>query len=262
MTKTLSEIYLERHANFQMERVIVAGIGGTGSFIADGLCRLVPEKCQIMLVDPDVIEEKNLRRQDFHREDVGRFKAEAVAHRLARKYRRAIDYSCVEFNAISHVGENRYSGYSKTGPLIIGCVDNWLARQAIALANHTWWLDAGNGEQTGQILFGLMRDKGELKGECSYDAVPFPAPSLQLPALLAPAPPEETDCEDVEDQAPLINRLMATIALEFVNRILHQRATWLGMYLDLERGVLNPVPATLENIAKITGLTKRQLTGK
>jgi molybdopterin-synthase adenylyltransferase len=62
--------------------VVVAGVGGLGSWIAAGLaCLGVGE---LRLVDIDVLEESNLNRSLlFHEADVGTAKAAALARRLA-----------------------------------------------------------------------------------------------------------------------------------------------------------------------------------
>ncbi|MDP2659595.1 MAG: ThiF family adenylyltransferase, partial [Dehalococcoidia bacterium] len=50
---------------------VVVGCGGTGGFVAEGLCRLLPKEQNILLVDHDRVEPHNLRRQAFFSGDVG-----------------------------------------------------------------------------------------------------------------------------------------------------------------------------------------------
>jgi len=54
------------------------GCGGVGSWLAPVECRLVGPN-NLTLVDGDTLEEKNLDRQLFTRDDIGRNKAEALA---------------------------------------------------------------------------------------------------------------------------------------------------------------------------------------
>ena len=75
--------------------VTVVGCGGTGGFVAEALCRLLPADADLVLVDHDRVEERNLTRQSFYREDLGRFKSEVLAHRLARRFERPVAYSTV-----------------------------------------------------------------------------------------------------------------------------------------------------------------------
>ena len=64
--------------------ITVVGCGWTGGFVAEGLCRLFQgREATIVLVDHDRVEPHNLLRQNFYAEDVGRFKSQALADRLA-----------------------------------------------------------------------------------------------------------------------------------------------------------------------------------
>ena len=58
--------------------VTIVGCGGTGGFVAEGLCHLLPREATLVLVDHDRVEERNLRRQNFVREDLGRFKLSLI----------------------------------------------------------------------------------------------------------------------------------------------------------------------------------------
>lgn len=104
--------------------VTVVGCGGTGGFVAEGLCRLLPERADLVLIDHDRVEERNLLRQNFTREDLGHFKSEVLARRLARRYVRPVAYSTLPV-AMSKI---------ELPGLVVGCVDNGLARRNIAEA--------------------------------------------------------------------------------------------------------------------------------
>ena len=53
--------------------ITVVGTGGTGGFVAEGLCRLFQgREATIVLVDHDRVEPHNLLRQNFYAEDVGK----------------------------------------------------------------------------------------------------------------------------------------------------------------------------------------------
>jgi tRNA A37 threonylcarbamoyladenosine dehydratase len=53
--------------------IFVVGCGGTGGFVAEGLCRLlVGKKADIILVDHDRVERHNLKRQCFYESDMGK----------------------------------------------------------------------------------------------------------------------------------------------------------------------------------------------
>ncbi|MCK4783123.1 MAG: ThiF family adenylyltransferase, partial [Desulfobacteraceae bacterium] len=74
-------------------RTLVVGCGGTGSFVAEGLCRILGSDHPLLLIDHDRVEPHNLRRQNYFEQDVGKFKSQALAERLALRYGRRIAYS-------------------------------------------------------------------------------------------------------------------------------------------------------------------------
>ena len=99
--------------------ITVVGCGGTGGFVAEGLCRLFQgREATIVLVDHDRVEPHNLLRQNFYPEDVGRFKSQALADRLARAYRRPVGYSVYPFREEdSRSDGGRYPGLPSYGEL-------------------------------------------------------------------------------------------------------------------------------------------------
>ncbi len=174
--------------------ITVVGCGGTGSFVAEGLCRLFQgREATIVLVDHDRVEPHNLLRQNFYHEDVGRFKSQALADRLARAFKSPVGYSVYAFREDSRPGEGRYPGLPSYGnSLLIGCADNAAARRAMAESlpgdPRRWLIDAGNDTNWGQVLVGNVsdRDFGDepafvgqtcylLPAPCAHGAAPRPA---------------------------------------------------------------------------------------
>jgi len=245
--------------------VTVAGCGGTGAFVAEGLCRFLPWHAELVLIDHDRVEERNLIRQNFDAGDLGKFKSEALAKRLAVKYRRPVAYSIVPVG----LADVRESG------VVIGCVDNGLARKDIEnkLGEHTgrwsrgpWWVDAGNGENYGQIIIGNQTAAGICS---SFDVdknvcLNLPLPTLQRPEILEQRPTRHNCAQDVltGEQGPVINQMMATVTLETVRRLIEGDCLWMQLYLDLEAGTLVPVLATPELVSRITGISLKKLERK
>jgi len=256
--------------------VTVIGCGGTGAFVADGLCRLLPPYARLALVDHDRVEERNLSRQDFFRDELGQFKSEALAKRLSRKYDRAIAYGIfpVALTQLNYPG------------LVIGCVDNGLARRNIAerLSERSsltwvggysmsvprelqrgpqpetgfWWVDAGSGENYGQIIIGNSKGAGfNLDRNICYT---LPLPTLQRPELLAQAP-QQRGCVDLAEQGPTINRTMASLVLEVVRKLIDGTCSWMQLYCDMESGTLQPVLATPEAVDRLIGRKWRKTNG-
>jgi len=155
--------------------------------------------------------------------------------------------------------------------IIIGCVDTAEARRIIAdsmSANwNNWWLDAGNGHHSGQVLLGNTGQPDGLKE--SFDIASrmvskLPLPSLQLPALLIPPveKPRPRDCAElIEDhgQSPTINQAMAMLVVDFIYRLLIGRLTSMGAYIDLDAGTLQTVPAIPAAVARMVGLKASEL---
>jgi len=223
--------------------VTVVGCGGTGGFVAESLCRLLPGQADLVLIDHDRVEERNLTRQCFTRGDLGRFKSETLAHRLSGKFDRLVGYSTLPV---------AMAGLSFPG-LVIGCVDNGLARRDIARAfkamsySGSWWVDAGNGENYGQVIIGNTDVSSYVvpHGDV-YDALPLP--TIQKPELLNQAP-RARDCASIaEEQGPTINLTMAAVVVEVVHRLVTGTCPWVQLYLDMEAGTLVPVLATPETI--------------
>ena len=247
--------------------ITVVGCGGTGGFVAEGLCRLFQgRKATIVLVDHDRVEPHNLLRQNFYAEDVGKFKSQALADRLARAYRRPVGYSVYAFREEeSRPNGQRYPGLPAYGDsLIIGCADNAAARGAMAEClpgdPRRWLIDAGNDTNWGQVLVGNVAEPVTLEeppftGETCHLA---PAPTLQRPDLLTAVStrPPDVDCAaalDLTDQDPTINQMMASLVLQVVRRMVAGSCPFLGLYLDMEQGTVTPRYATPEAVVRIVG---------
>jgi PRTRC genetic system ThiF family protein len=252
--------------------VVIVGCGGTGSHLAEAVCRLlIGLPAALFLVDMDRVEAHNVGRQAYDRADVGRFKAQALAERLARRFGREVGYAVAPYDAGLHtrVFETR----SRLN-LVIGCVDNAAARRAIAASIgrprwrlvRAWWVDCGNGRNSGQVLLGNAVEPDELRGAflphlgvCRA----LPAPSLQRPDLLT-VPPEPLpsrlkaqDCAEAVargEQGPTVNQFVAALAASYVEKLLAGSCSWMSSYFDLDDGVLRCVAAEPKTVAALAGL--------
>ena len=180
--------YLDNEFLLDNPWITVVGCGGTGGFVAEGLCRLFQGRdATIVLVDHDRVEPHNLLRQNFYPGDVGEFKSKALADRLARDFRRPIGYSVYPFREEVRPQGSRYPGLSSHEGLIIGCADNAAARRAMADCLPSdpcrWLIDAGNDTNWGQVLVGnvaepVFLEEPPFTGDTCHLA---PAPTLQRP---------------------------------------------------------------------------------
>lgn len=241
--------------NSCVEAVVVVGCGSTGGFVSDGLARLLPQSIKLVLIDMDTVEENNLNRQSFTAADLGLFKSEALAKRLAGKYQRPIQYSVLPVGA----------GELPRG-IVVGCVDNGPARQAIAdhLHDGQWYVDSGNSRNFGQVLIGNS-ETDKLRPSFVADlCFRLPLPTIQQPALLAqvPSQPSCTEAVAADDQSPTINQAMGALVLEVVRRVIEGTCSWMQLYLDLDAGMLTPTMATPEVVSRLTGIKLSKLIEK
>ena len=233
--------------------------------MAEGLCRLFQgREATIVPVDHDRVEPHNLLRQNFYAEDVGRFKSQALADRLARAYGRPLGYSVYPFREEdSRPDGGRYPGLPSYGSfLLIGCADNAAARRAMAeslpVDPRRWLIDAGNDTNWGQVLIGNVtdRDFGDEQAFVDQTCYLLPAPTVQRPDLLTAVStrPPDVDCAaalDLTDQDPTIKPMMASLVLQVVRRMVAGTCPFMGLYLDMEQGTAIPTYATPEAVERV-----------
>jgi len=259
--------YLDNEFLLDNPWITLVGCGGTGGFVAEGLCRLFQGRdATIVLVDHDRVEPHNLLRQNFYPGDVGEFKSKALADRLARDFRRPIGYSVYPFREEARPQGSRYPGLSYHDGLVIGCADNAAARRAMADCLPSdpcrWLIDAGNDTNWGQVLVGnvaepVFLEEPPFTGDTCHLA---PAPTLQRPDLLTAVStrPPDVDCAaalDLTDQDPTINQMMASLVLQVVRRMVAGTCPFLALYLDMDQGTVSPSYVTPEAVARLVGRT-------
>jgi PRTRC genetic system ThiF family protein len=255
-------------------RILLVGVGGTGSYLADALASLAVHarqkgiQVELTLVDPDIVDHKNVGRQQwgFSEAVQGVAKAQSRALRLNAAY--GLDITAwpqaytMEMGREWHQPSRTY-GRSYTH-IIVGCVDNTAARQEIArtvasFAGGLFGIDCGNAEWNGQVLVGNISQIETIRfdklGLCSG----IPSPYRQELTLLEPEP-NPTDaaisCADLtlrEEQSLLVNRLAAAIAAQYcANIVLRRELTQMATYFNLEPTVMSPRFITQEAVAAMT----------
>ena len=262
---TLDRARLDRQAD-----ILVVGVGGTGGFLAESLCRLMTGRpASITLVDHDIVERHNLLRQNFYPEDVGHHKSRALAHRLSRQYERPISFSTipvsVDNSAIRPTLEHRPN-------LIISCVDNAAARislnKIVDSYFDTWLIDTGNGDDWGQVLIGNATNGRRCHAAFRLGvARRLPTPLLQRPDLSIDPPDRRPDIDcaaamDLTDQDPTINQLMAALTIQVVRRLMAGTLTYMSLYADQTTGTVTPTHATPHNASRLLGVPIDDLLGR
>jgi len=258
-------------------RIIQIGAGGTGSFAALAIARLMYElkesgkDVELLIVDPDRVESGNIPRSNVCAAEIGSFKAQSLAKRITLAWGLECHYANELFDADVHLKQS--SGDYRALTVIVGCVDNHHARREIHRAveqlqgyqsndaPNIWWIDAGNGKFSGQVLIGSMtkRLKPENHFVGSSICRSLPAPSLLHPDLLEPekksksAELEGLSCPDrirFGEQSLNINQRVAVeiaemLAEMFLTRSLKRFAS----YFDLESGTSRSLYCTPEQVA-------------
>jgi len=248
------------------------GCGGTGSWLAPAVARVgrllmerYEKEVQIVFIDPDHVEEKNVYRQNFCQAEIGRNKAETLAFRYGSAWGLEIGAVAARFtDDHMQIFDFGYRGWLR---VLIGCVDNAAARKAIdhvisCASEYTWWLDSGNEKSSGQVLSGCggkqPADPFQLPGFCSW----LPLPSDQHPELLNSTSQEAAgeeaalSCAEMalqDSQGLAINQRMAAEAADYLVRMLiTQDLRKMATYIDLESGVSRSRYITPKNVSMET----------
>jgi len=192
INKSLSHMSIKGKSVEFPHNIIIMGAGGTSSWFAPKLTKIINDafsknlisndgstKFNIVYVDGDVIEEKNLIRQNFIRNDVTKNKAEVISNRYGAqflpdincgyinkylfngKYRKVKGDVAEKFLDINHV--NLFKNISRKDYLIINLIDNAKTRKDIHLtamdARSAVVIDVANNEYNGQLTTSLYRTR-------------------------------------------------------------------------------------------------------
>lgn len=254
------------------------GAGGTGSFAAHAVARLAYElnlrgkPSELVIVDPDRVERNNIPRSNFCAAEIGRFKAQTLAERLAFAWGLEVAHVNESFDAEEHFKKDR--GGHQQIRVLVGCVDNHLARREIhrALreserynsdAPDTWWIDGGNGKSSGQVLIGSATGKPTPEKYFSTPSIcrSLPAPSLIHPELLENQKlpvqrreAEEASCPEMirlgEQSLNINQRVAVEIGEMLTELLLNNSLRRFATYFDLESGTSRSRYCTPETVAE------------
>ena len=213
-------------------KIVMLGAGGTGGYIAPHLYRLLhtlDRSVQVIIADGDIVEEKNLVRQNFIFADLGKNKAQVLAERYATAFGMEVQYipefienedRLSELIEPPHYYAENNSYQYKTGySILIGAVDNnrsrSLCHQVFQKAENLIYIDSGNGEFTGQVVCGIRR------GEKTY----YKPIGDTYPDVLDDTDkfPTELSCAEASVSTPqsiVANIMAATAVVSYIYNIL------------------------------------------
>ena len=220
---------------------IVIGCGGNGSFLIRDLARFIAVKNEdddyakhaLTVCDADIVELKNIKRQNFIIDDVGSNKAKVLAERYSEAY--GMQIGCYdEYITTSAVLDTLCDPRASDGrvPVIIGCVDNNATRSIIAefLYNKrntnsvpTFWIDGGNEEFSGQVVFSYS---GYPWGTRDGGRFGTPTVTQVYPEILEvnDKRPDQMSCDDRAVHSPqciATNITVAALILCFCNHLVN-----------------------------------------
>ena len=152
--------------------ITVVGCGGTGGFVAEGLCRLFQgRQATIVLVDLDRVEPHNLLRQNFYPERRGQAsRARSWQTGWRRAYGRPVGYSVYPFREYDTDSRTDMDMATPASSRLRREPDHRLRRQRRRTSGHgrvpagstrrRWLIDAGNDTNWGQVLVGNVSEPG------------------------------------------------------------------------------------------------------
>lgn len=213
-------------------KVVMLGAGGTGAHAAPHIYRLLyalERPARFIICDGDIVEVKNLVRQNFAPADLGENKARVLAERYATVFGMEAEYvpRFIErlddlMGLITPNGwELDEHSYKKTPEMVIllGCVDNnksrKLCHEAFYKSSDLIYIDSGNGEFSGQVVCGVRKN-----GHTFFKPI-----GGVMPQMLKEQDkfPSELSCEDAaagDPQSMAANITAATAVVDVVYNIL------------------------------------------
>jgi len=251
--------------------IILAGCGGTGSWLAPAIVRVARimldqnRQVTVTFVDPDIVEDVNLYRQNFCHAELGRNKAEALAARYAAAWG-------IEIGARERRFDQKLVVNFGVTVILVGCVDNPAGRRTISEAlsknnalrkgdaPQAWWLDCGNSKEHGQVLLGSTTKREHLKVAFPSPKIchALPSPALQSPDLLKAQAEEKNkkrmSCAELQAanaQSLSINQRIAAEAADYLVRMLiGPGLRKFATEIDLVTGSARSRPITPEEVCR------------
>ena len=157
-------------------KIVMLGAGGTGGHIAPHLYRLLyalERPVRFIICDGDIVEEKNLVRQNFTPADLGENKAKVLAERYSSVFGMETEYVPEFIESGERLLSMLRARTFPTGPywnsptvkelvILIGAVDNnksrKLCHEVFYKLDDLIYIDSGNGKYTGQVVCGVRRN--------------------------------------------------------------------------------------------------------
>lgn len=215
-------------------KIVMLGAGGTGGYVAPYVFRLLHilnRPARFVICDGDIVEPKNLDRQNFAPADLGENKARVLAERYAAVLGMETEYVPHFIEKLSDLMELldpkdwQVSPHSyrkiKEMVILLGCVDNnktrKLCHQAFLQSENLIYIDSGNGTFNGQVVCGVRRN-----GRTARRSIGGIHPELLKGTDKFPSELSCTEAAQEDPQSIVANVTAATAVLIMVYNILTQ----------------------------------------
>ena len=255
--QTTQSVPIRLRDDYQQLKIVLVGCGGNGSHMAEAIARVGSlltqqgQKVDLLFIDPDYVEKDNIPRQNFSEAEIGLNKAQTLALRYSAKWG-------VTIKAIPASFERNMLHYYSELTILLGCVDNPAGRAALAQcleqnnqerSPRVWWLDLGNGLDTGQVVLGSANQVERLKTAFYLSSVCTITPSAACihPELVTEQSSQlktktvgEQSCAQLamtNAQMPAVNQMTAAIGAAMLTKLLVTcDLKYWASYFDLSTG--------------------------
>ena len=213
-------------------KIVQLGAGGTGGHAAPHLYRLLyslGRPARMILCDGDIVEEKNVVRQNFSPADLGENKARVLAERYAAVFGMEAEY--IPFfiedldSLMNLITPTFWRSSELSAPniqelvILLGCVDNnrsrQLCHQAFYQSKDLVYIDSGNGEFSGQVVCGVRRN-----GHTIFKPVGGVHPQMLRDQDKFPSQLSCAEAAQADPQSMAANIMAATAVVDMVYNIL------------------------------------------
>ena len=214
-------------------KIVMLGAGGTGGHIAPHLYRLLyalERPVRFIICDGDIVEEKNLVRQNFTPADLGENKAKVLAERYSSVFGMETEYVPEFIESDERLLSMLRARTFPTGPywhsptvkelvILIGAVDNnksrKLCHEVFYKLDDLIYIDSGNGKYTGQVVCGVRRN-----GRTIRKSIGGVHPEMLKDTDLFPSEISCAEAAQEDPQSIVANVTAATAVLIMVYNIL------------------------------------------
>jgi PRTRC genetic system ThiF family protein len=236
-------------------KILLAGVGGTGSHILTGLARmnqalkaLGHPGLYVLAVDGDSVSEANVGRQLFSKADIGRNKATVLVTRLNAFF--GTDWMSYPYEITKE-----FSNGDGSPQIIITAVDSLKSRilfyRSAKNLTADYWMDTGNTADTGQVIFGSINpvEQPDKPGVTPYlpNAVDLYGNNLAGVRGKDDQGPSCSMAEALNRQDLFVNQMVATCALHILwQGFRYGYLTQHGAFIDMRSMTTRPLPVDPE----------------